>query len=117
MNRLLLRALALSSLALSSIVAGVTLAQNAPSEKELHLRFGNATARASAWFQSADAFEARLRDDASTLHPQIATLRGQIEAALDEAHTALDRNDAAEADEASIRAQALIDRFARHFGN
>jgi hypothetical protein len=112
MNRLLLRALALSS-----IVAGVTLAQTAPSEKELRIRFGNAAALASAWFQSADAFEARLRDDASTLHPQIATLRGQIEAALDEAHAALDRNDAAEADEAIVRAQALIDRFARHFGN
>jgi hypothetical protein len=112
MNRLLLR-----GLALCSIVAGVTLAQSVPAEKELRLRFGNAAARASAWFQSADTFEARLRESGSTLHPQIATLRGQIEAALDEAHAALDRNDAAEADEAIIRAQALIDRFARHFGN
>jgi hypothetical protein len=112
MNRFLLRALVLSGIAI-----GAATAQNAASEKELHLRFGNAAARAAAWFQSADAFEARLRDDGSTLHPQIATLRGQIEAALDEAHTALDRNDAAEADEAIIRAQALIDRFARHFGN
>jgi phage shock protein A len=87
MNRFLLRALVLSGIAI-----GAATAQNAASEKELRLRFGNAAARASAWFQSA-------------------------EAALDEAHTALDRNDAAEADEAIIRAQALIDRFARHFGN
>jgi hypothetical protein len=112
MNRAWLR-----NLALSGIAIGAATAQNAPSEKQLHRRFGNAAARASAWFQSAAAFEARLRDDASTLHPQIATLRGQIEAALDEAHAALDRNDTAEADEAIIRAQALIDRFARHFGN
>ena len=111
MNRLL------RVLALSIIVAGVILAQTSPTEKELRLRFGNAAARASAWFQSSDAFEARLRDDASTLHPQIALLRGQIEAALDEAHAALDRNEAAQADEAIVRAQALLDRFARHFGN
>ena len=95
----------------------MTLAQTASTEKEVRLRFGNTAARASAWFQSADALEARLRDCASTLHPQIATLRGQIEAALDEAHAALDRNDTANADEAIARAQALIDRFARHFGN
>ena len=112
MNRAWLR-----NLALSGIVMGSATAQTAPSEKELRLRFGNASARASAWFQSADAFEARLRDDASTLHPQIATLRAQIEAALDEAHAALDRNDTATADEAIARAQALLDRFARHFGN
>jgi len=107
----------LRTLALSTIVAGMTLAQTSPTERELRLRFSNAAARASAWFQSSDAFEARLRDCASTLHPQIATLRAQIESALDEAHAALDRNDTADADEAIVRAQALIDRFARHFGN
>jgi ElaB/YqjD/DUF883 family membrane-anchored ribosome-binding protein len=112
MNRAWLR-----NLALSGIAIGAATAQPAPSEKELRLRFGNASARASAWFQCADAFEARLRDDASTLHPQIATLRGQIEAALDEAHAALDRNDAAEAGEAIVRAQDLLDRFAHHFGS
>ena len=112
MNRAWLR-----NLALSGIAIGAATAQNASSEKELHLRFGNASARASACFQSADSLEASLRESGSTLHPQIATLRGQIEAALDEAHSALDRNDAAEADEAIIRAQALIDCFTRHFGN
>jgi ElaB/YqjD/DUF883 family membrane-anchored ribosome-binding protein len=111
MNGKLLRVLALAGMA-----TGVAAAQNAPPEKELRLRFGNAGARASASFQSADSIEAELHSRGDALHPLIAALRAQIEAALDEAREALDRNDVADAGEAIARAEALTERFARHFG-
>jgi hypothetical protein len=105
------------ALALVAIGVGVCGAQTVSPVKELRIRFGNVAARASASLQCADAIEARLRARGSTLHPQIAFLRVQIEAALDEAQAALASNDDAGASAALVRAEALIDRFGRHFGH
>jgi ElaB/YqjD/DUF883 family membrane-anchored ribosome-binding protein len=111
-----MRRASLRVLAVFGIALGVGAAQNASPTAELRIRFGNAAASATANFQSADAIEAKLRQRGSTLHPQIASLRVQIEAALDSAQSALDANDDAGASAAVIRAEALIDRFARRLG-
>lgn len=86
------------------------------SEKDLRLRFGYVSTRAVANFRSADSIEERLRAEGSTLHPQLIALRLRIEAALDEAQAALDRNDRAGANKAITRAGALLDRFAQRLG-
>jgi hypothetical protein len=57
-----------------------------------------------------------LRYRGCTLHPQIATLRVQIEMALDEAHAALDGNAYDDASAAVARAEILIDRLAHRLG-
>ena len=51
-----------------------------------------------------------------TLHPDIATLRARLEAALDQADAAIGRDDLAAANEALDIAQALLDKFAARLG-
>jgi hypothetical protein len=103
-------------LVLLGMLSGLAHAQNAPPAKELRIRFGNAVAHATANFQSADSIEAKLRYCGSTLHPQIASLRVLIEMALDDARAALDVNAYDDAAASVVRAEALLDRFARRLG-
>src|SRR5579863_975563 len=109
------------------LAAGVVCAQNAPSpqspaqpqnkaQKDAQKRLGLIATRAIANFRSADSIEANLVSQGQTLHPQLITLRLRIEAALDEAQTAVDQNDTATAKEALDTAQALLDRYAQRLG-
>jgi hypothetical protein len=111
-----MRRMLLASLVLFGMASGLAHAQNVPPAKELRIRFGNAVAHASANFRSADSIEARLRYDGCTLHPRIATLRVQIEMALDDARAALDVNAYDDAAAAVARAEILIDRFVHRLG-
>jgi uncharacterized protein HemX len=109
------------------LALGVVSAQNAPSpqspaqlqtkaQKDAQKRLGLIATRAIANFRSADSIEANLVSQGQTLHPQLITLRLRIEAALDEAQTAVNQNDTATAKEALDTAQALLDRYAQRLG-
>ncbi len=109
------------------LTLGVISAQNAPSpqspaqlqtkaQRDAQKRLGLIATRAIANFRSADSIEANLVSQGQSLHPQLITLRLRIEAALDEAQTAVNQNDTATAKEALDTAQALLDRYAQRLG-
>ena len=111
------------------LAAGVICAQDAPRppvpapaqpksqpQKDAERRLGLIATRAIANFRSADSIEANLNASGHSLHPQIVALRLQIEAALDEAQKAVDQADAAAANEALDRAQALLQRYIQRMG-
>jgi hypothetical protein len=84
--------------------------------KDARHRFDLVATRAVANFRSADSIAERLKAEGATLHPQLITLRLQIEAALDETQAALDKGDVDTAKKATDRAEGLLDRFARRLG-
>jgi hypothetical protein len=115
------------------LAIGVVFAQDAPKppapaqskaqtpaksepEKDAKKRLGLIATRAIANFRSADSIEANLGARGETIHPQLAALRLRIEAALDEAQTAVDHGQSADANKALDNAQALLDRFAQRLG-
>jgi len=121
------------------LALGVASAQNAPSpqtpaqpqgqpqtqaqtqaqaqaQKDAKKRLGLLATRAISNFHSADSIEASLSQEGLSLHPQLVTLRLRIEAALDEAQTADDHGNTADAKEALDTAQALLDRYVQRLG-
>ncbi len=97
-------------------LAASLAAQETSELRELRHEFDLAAIRAAANFRSADSIEAHLAADGAVLHPQLATLRLRVEAALSEARFEMDRHDYAASGDALRRAQALLDRFARQIG-
>ena len=85
-------------------------------QKAARLRLGLLATRAIANFRSADSIEANLNRRGLSLHPQIATLRLRIEAALGDAQKAVDHGDPTAANEALDTAQALLQRFIQQLG-
>jgi hypothetical protein len=109
------------------LAAGVVCAQDTPkpqapaqpqtqAQKDVKKRLGLLATRAIANFRSADSIEANLNEHGQSLHPQLVTLRLRIEAALDEAQTAVDHNELDDAKEALDTAQSLLDRFIQRLG-
>jgi ElaB/YqjD/DUF883 family membrane-anchored ribosome-binding protein len=119
------------------LALGVASAQNAPSpqtpaqpqgqpqtqaqtqaqaQKDAKKRLGLLATRAISNFHSADSIEASLSQEGLSLHPQLVSLRLRIEAALDEAQTAVDHGNTADAKEALDTAQALLDRYVQRLG-
>ena len=78
--------------------------------------FNLVAARSAANFRSADSIEANLRRDGAVLHPQIASLRARLEAALSDARYEMDQHDYPAAEDALKCADALLDRFAKAIG-
>src|SRR5437764_12224927 len=99
---------------LLACAAGIVAAQ--PPKADLQHRLGLVATRAIADFRSADSIAASLAESGMTLHPDIATLRARLEAALDQADAAIGRDDLAAANEALDIAQALLDKFAARLG-
>jgi hypothetical protein len=108
------------------LAVGVVCAQDTPkpqapvqqtkAQKDAKKRLGLLATRAIANFKSADSIEANLSKHGQSLHPDLVALRLRIEAALDEAQTAVDKGEIADAKEALDNAQSLLERFAQRLG-
>lgn len=94
-----------------------TAAAESPAMKNARHSFMLVSTRAVALFHTADSIEARLEAQGSTLRPSTTALRLRIEHALDQAEGALNKGDAAKANEQTKLAGELSDRFARRIGD
>jgi hypothetical protein len=104
---------------LAAALAGALVAQTAPESdalKDARYRLGLTATRAVANFEAADSIEANLKAHGSTLNPQIVTLKLRIQAALNDAHKALDKGELKQTNDAIKRADSMLDKFADKIG-
>ena len=101
-------------LCIAALLIAPAFAQDAASEARHH--FDNVAASAAGYMHSLDSIEWRLHQEGMTLHPQLASLRARIGAALNEAHRAIDRGEFTSADRVLKTAEELIERLGHKLG-
>ncbi len=99
-----------------ALAAGLLGAEETPTQRETRHHIDLVAIRAAANFRSADSVDAHLREDGAVLHPRLTALHMRIEAALSEAHYEMEQRDYPAVEDALIRADALLDRFAQEIG-
>jgi ElaB/YqjD/DUF883 family membrane-anchored ribosome-binding protein len=87
-----------------------------PALADAELHFELTSTRAVANLRSLATIEAALEARGFTLHPRIAALRLRIEAALDKAEKAVEKNDAATAEEETHKADGYLERLEAQIG-
>lgn len=83
--------------------------------KERHLRveYDDTAARAAALIEMVDNMQADLRQQGLTFHPEIVTARNSLQAAMERATEALDRQDWNDLRKSLDRARGWIDKLRR----
>lgn len=99
---------------LTAILLCVTLFPvSTAKERHLRVEYDDTAARASALIEMVDNMQADLRQQGLTLHPEIVTARNSLQAAMERATEALDRQDWNDLRKSLDRARAWIDKLRR----
>jgi hypothetical protein len=105
---------------IAALLAGTMTAQDRtvkdPALADAELHFQLTSTRAVANLRSLATIEAALEARGFTLHPRIAALRLRIEAALDKAEKAVEKNDATTAEEETHKADGYLERLEAQIG-
>jgi hypothetical protein len=89
------------------------LSSSADQERRLRLEYDDVAAHADALIELADNLEASLREQGFAIHPEIASARNHLVAAMDAASDALARRDWKELRRHLERARGWVDRLRR----
>ena len=99
---------------LTAILLCVTLLPvSTAKERHLRVEYDNVAAQASALIETVDNIQAELRKQGLTLHPEIVSSRNSLQAAMERATDALDRQDWDDLSKNLNRARGWIDRLRR----
>jgi hypothetical protein len=95
------------------LLCATLLPASTAKERRLRVEYDDMAAQASALIEVVDNMQADLRRQGLTLHPEIVTARNSLQAAMERATEALDRQDWPELRKSLDRAHGWIDRLHR----
>jgi hypothetical protein len=95
------------------LLCATLLPASTAKERRLRQEFDDLAARASALIQVVDQMDANLRQQGLMLHPDVASARNSLVAAMESASEALEHRDWPELRKSLGRARGWLDRLRR----
>lgn len=101
------------NLCLAIVLCGALLSPSSEKERHLRLEYDDLAAHAQALIETVDEMKANLQQQGLVLHPEIASARNHLGAAMDRATEALEKQDWAQLRKHLDRARGWMERLRR----